>query len=150
MRELVGTWTSRWDYLDTTGAVVNSAEGIEDVRWSIPGRLLDMRTAIPARGLESRAWVFYSIPERAMFLTSVDARGDLWILRGDSAFHRITSVPHPAGNGRMMIIRFTHTRESPDVLRALMEYSFDQGQTWKAGFRQELRRGERSKVKGER
>ena len=140
MRELVGQWSSRWDYLDTTGAVVGSAEGVEDVSWSIPGRLLEMRTAIPARGQESRAWVFYSIPQRAMFLTSVDAQGDLWILRGDSAFHQITSIPHPAGNGRMMIVRFTHTRESPDVLRALMEYSFDQGATWRAGFRQELRR----------
>ncbi len=39
------------------------------------------------------AWMFYNFAESKFYLTSVDARGDLWVLSGGLDEYVITSEP---------------------------------------------------------
>jgi len=88
----------------------------------------------------SKGWAFYSASEKTYYVTSVDAKGDFWVMSGGLDRYVITSKPRRQEDGSEIIIRFTHSNIQEDSFEALMEYSKDQGKTWRAGFKQYLTR----------
>lgn len=137
---LIGSWQSRWDYLGPDGKVAASAEGSEEVRYVLDESIVELSTEVPALGSKSKAWFFYNVAEKKVYLTSVDLNGDYWVLTGPPDGSVITSLPKKGPDGREMVIRFTHHKESKDRLRAVMEISHDDGETWTRGFVQTMER----------
>ena len=142
LEHIIGKWQSRWEYLDSTGAVVGSITGSEEAKYLIGEQVVEMTTVVPARNSTSKAWMFYNQNEQKFYLTSVDAKGDFWLLTGGLDQYVIVSQPKRQPDGRDMIIRFTHSNIQHDSAEALMEYSFDDGKSWRTGFRQYLTRVE--------
>ena len=135
---ILGTWDSTWNWLDAEGAVVRTVEGVEAATWAIEGRVVLLSTEIPSLGSRSRAFMYYNETDELFHLTSVDSRGDLWLLAGGLEEFVITSEPKPRPDGGEMIIRFTHDEADRDHFSAVMETSFDSGETWSKAVLQEL------------
>ena len=125
----VGVWDIRTEYLDRAGNVVRTVLGVDTARYIIPGRVVELTTAIDELGFVSKAWVFYSIPTQEYILTSVDARGELWVLKGGLDEYVITSPPKAQEDGRVITIRFTHIDIEENSFTAVMEFSYDEGRT---------------------
>ena len=136
----IGVWDIRTEYVDRDGNVARTVLGVDTARYIIPGRVVELTTAIDEVNFVSKAWVFYSIPTQEYTLTSVDARGELWILKGGLDEYVITSPPKTQEDGRVITIRFTHIDIEEDSFTAVMEFSYDDGRTWGVGYRQYLRR----------
>jgi len=138
---LVGKWTSKWDYLDKEGKVVGSATGGEVGRYIEGDWLVEWTTEVVQQNGDrsvSKAWWFYNRQDKKIYLTSVGQDGDLWVLSGDPVEFTITSWPKKRADGSTIIIRFSHSEGEKHTLRAVMEYSLDDGKTWTRGFRQTM------------
>ncbi len=136
----VGVWDIRTEYLDQAGDVVRTVVGVDTARYIIPGRVVELTTAIDELGFVSKAWVFYSIPTREYVLTSVDARGELWVLKGGLDEYVVTSPPKSQEDGRVVTIRFTNIDIEENSFTAVMEFSHDEGRTWQVGYNRYLTR----------
>ena len=136
----IGVWDVRTEYLDQTGNVVRTVLGVDTARYIIPGRVVELTTVIAELSFVSKAWVFYSIPTKEYTLTSVDVRGELWVLRGGLDEYVLTSLPKSQEDGRVITIRFTHIDIEENSFTAVMEFSYDEGRTWHVGYNQYLRR----------
>ena len=141
----IGVWDIRTGYLDRAGDVARTVLGVDTARYIIPGRVVELTTAIEEVSFVSKALVFYSIPTQEYTLTSVDARGELWILKGGLDEYVITSPPKTQEDGRVITIRFTHIDIEENSFTAVMEFSYDEGRTWQVGYNQYLSRRTTSK-----
>lgn len=141
---LVGTWTSRWEYLDAEGKVIGVATGGEVGRYAQGDWLVEWTNEVVQQdGAKriSKAWWFYNQQDKKIYLTSVGQDGDLWVLSGDPVEFTITSWPKKRPDGSTIIIRFQHsegTEGEKHTLHAVMEYSLDEGKTWTRSFRQTM------------
>jgi len=135
---ILGTWDSKWKRLDADGEVVSTFEGTEEGTWAIEGRVVLLSTEVPSQGTRSRAFMYYSEVDSLFHLTSIDSRGDLWLLSGGLDEYVITSEPRARPNGGELIIRFTHHEADADHFSAVMETSIDNGKTWRRAVLQEL------------
>lgn len=130
----IGVGDIRTEYLDQAGNVARTVLGVDTARYIIPGCVVELTTAIEEVSFVSKAWVFYSIPTREYTLTSVDARGELWILKGGLGEYVITSSPKTQEDGRVITIRFTHIDVEENSFTAVMEFSHDEGRMWQVGY----------------
>ena len=135
----VGEWEVRTEYLGRDGQVVRSAASRDSARYVIPGRVVEL-TSTASDDSISKAWMFYNVAAGEYCLTSVDGRGDLWVLCGGLDEYVITSEPRPHPRGGTIMLRFTHTNIQQDSFEALMEVSRDGGSTWWKRSRQVLTR----------
>lgn len=135
---IIGRWKFETQHLKQDGSVRSTVEGTEEAKYAIDGRVVEMTTTL--NGQTSKSWMFYNIAEEQFYLTSVDARGDLWILSGGLDEYVITSRPKRRANGSELTIRFTHSNVKADSFEALMETSIDGGETWWTRSRQYLTR----------
>ena len=122
------------------GQVVRTSTGRDTAKYIIPGRVVELTTENLDQGSVSKAWMFYKVAAGKYYLTSVDARGDLWILSGGLDEYVLTSEPRPNPRGGTTLIRFTHTNIEQDSFEAVMEMSRDGGKTWWKRSRQYLTR----------
>ncbi|MCP5117594.1 MAG: DUF1579 domain-containing protein [bacterium] len=136
----IGEWDVRTEFLGRDGQVVRTTTALDTARYIIPGRVVELTTELPEQGSTSKAWMFYSVAEAKYYLTSVDAKGDLWVLSGGLDEYIITSEPRPHPRGGTIMIRFTHTNIKPDSFEAVMEMSRDEGKRWWKRSRQVLTR----------
>lgn len=137
---IIGTWDSTWMQLNPQGEVVRSFDGVEKATWAIAGRVVLLSTEVPSQGSRSQSFMYYSEIDRLFHLTSVDSRGDLWLLSGGLDEYVITSEPKARPNGGEMIIRFTHDETDTNNFSATMETSIDSGATWRRSVLQKLTR----------
>ncbi len=135
---MVGRWYFKTDYLTRNGDVRKSMEGTEEAKYIIDGRVVELTTVVS--GATSKGWLFYDATQEKFYLTSVDGRGDLWVLSGGLEAYVITSQPKRRANGREMIIRFTHSNIQEDSFEAVMESSIDGGESWWTRSKQYLTR----------
>ncbi len=135
---IVGKWAFRTDFLTRTGEVRRSVEGTEEARYLIDDRVVELTTNVS--GSTSKGWLFYDTVSDEFKLTSVDARGDLWVLSGDLETYVITSQPKTQSNGRELTIRFTHENIREDSFEAIFETSIDGGKSWWTRSRQYMKR----------
>ncbi len=125
---IIGNWSFRTDYLGQNGDVRRSVTGIEEATYLIGKQVVELTTRLS--GATSKGWLFYDLTQERFQLTSVDARGDLWILSGGLEEYVITSEPKKQRNGRELTIRFTHRNIKEDSFEAVMETSIDGGESW--------------------
>lgn len=137
---IVGEWESRWDWVDETGKVVYTEKGTEKAAFLIQDRVVEMTTTIVDRPAPTKAWMFFSTAEKKFYLVSVSREGDLWTFTGGLDKFVITSLPRTMPDGRQLMIRFSHDEVSHDQLGAVMEFSYDGGETWMVRCRQTLNR----------
>lgn len=125
---LVGHWQFKTDYLNRDCEVKRSIQGTEEARYLIEKRVVELTTVVT--GKTSKGWLFYDTTQKEFVLTSVDGRGDLWVLKGGLEAYVITLQPKLQAFGQEMTIRFTHTNILKDSFEAIMESSIDGGKTW--------------------
>ncbi len=65
----------------------------DTAEYIIDSRVAELTNEDLATGSISMAWMFYNFAESKFYLTSVDARGDLWVLSGGLDEYVITSEP---------------------------------------------------------
>jgi len=135
---ILGTWDSTWQRLNPQGEVVRTWEGTEEGSWAIEGRVVLLSTEVPSQNSRSRGFLYYSEADGLFHLTSVDSRGDLWLLSGALDEYVITSEPKPQRNGMELTIRFTHHETDADHFSSVMETSVDGGETWRRAVLQDL------------
>ena len=127
----IGEWHVRTEFLGRDGQVVRTTAATDTARYIIPGRVVELTTEIPENGgISTKAWMFYNSARAKYYLTSVDAKGDLWVLSGGLDEYVITSMPRPHPRGGTTMIRFTHTNIEQDSFEAVMEMSRDGGKIW--------------------
>ena len=69
--------------------------------------------------------MFYNLAKDSFYLTSVDAKGNHWVLSGGLDRYVITSEARPHPRGASIMIRSTHTNILPDSFEALTEMPRD-------------------------
>jgi hypothetical protein len=136
----VGEWDARTEFLGRDGQVVRTTKARDSAKYIIAGRVIELTTENLEQGSISKAWMFYNAAKDRYYLTSVDAKGDLWILSGGLDEYVLTSEPRPHPRGGTTMIRFTHSNIEQDSFEAVMEMSRDGGQTWRKRSRQHLTR----------
>ncbi len=136
----LGSWHVRAEDFDPEGGVARTTEWRNHAEWLLPGRLVLLTHDAPELGSISKTLVFYSIEEETWYLVDTNQNGQLWILSGGLEREVITSRPKKMPDGRTLVVRFTHENVEADSFEALMEISFDQGETWRESSRQYLRR----------
>lgn len=125
----IGEWAVRTEVLGRNGEVVRTTTHQESATYAIDGRVVEVTIDAP-NGSVSKAWMFYNTVAGEFCLTSVDARGDLWVLTGGLDEYVTTSQPRSHPRGGTVTMRFTHTNIEEDSFEALMEMSRDGGETW--------------------
>lgn len=137
---IIGKWELKTEYLDRNGEVRRTVTGTEEAAFLIEDKVVEITTTIPEQNQFSKAWQFYNVAEEKFYLTSVDAKGDHWVLSGDLKEYTLTSLPTRQANGRELTIRFTHTNIRENSFEAVMETSIDGGKSWWTRYRQYLTR----------
>ena len=140
LNHIIGKWELKTEYLGRNGEVRRTVTGTEEAKFIIEDKVVELTTTIPEQNQFSKAWQFYNTAEGKYYLTSVDAKGDHWVLSGGLDAYVITSLPKKQANGRELTIRFTHTNIQEDSFEAVMETSIDGGQSWWTRYRQYLTR----------
>lgn len=135
----VGAWDVRTEFLDPEGRVQPIEESTHDARFSIPGRLVELTSVTPSSG-RGKAWLFYGMQDGLFYLTSVDQRGDLWVLTGGLDQYVLTSLPRPMEDGSMLTARLTYLNPTAGSYETLMDVSTNGGATWRTVFRQKITR----------
>jgi len=135
----VGEWDVRTEILGREGQTLRTTTARDTAEYIIPGRVVEL-TTVSNEQTVSKAWMFYNAAAEKFYLTSVDARGDLWILTGDLDEYVLTSEPKPHPRGGTLTLRFRHSEIKPDSFKALMEMSRDGGKKWWIRSRQTLTR----------
>ena len=140
LNHIIGKWELKTEYLGRNGEVRRTVTGTEEARFIIDDKVVELTTTIPEQNQFSKAWQFYNAAEEKFYLTSVDAKGDHWVLSGGLDEYVITSQPRTQANGRELTIRFTHTNIQENSFEAVMETSVDGGKSWWTRYRQYLNR----------
>ena len=125
----VGERNVKTEYLGRNGQVVRTTQAVDSAKYAIQDRVVEI-TSTAEDGSISKVWMFYNTVAKEFCLTSVDARGDLWMLTGGLDEYVITSRKRPNARGGTTVLRFTHTNIQPDSFEASMEMSLDGGETW--------------------
>jgi hypothetical protein len=135
----VGDWSVRTEFLDPEGQVRSVEESIHEARFSIPGRLVELTSHTPSTG-PGVAWLFYNVQEQRFYLTSVDQRGDYWVMSGGLDRYVLTSQPKTLEDGSTLTARLSYMNMTADSYQTLMEVSLNDGTSWMAVFRQTITR----------
>ena len=117
LERMIGTWESRWDYLDKEGNVRRSVAGTETMRYLVEGRVIGMSTRVPETGSYNESLVYFNVKEDRLYLVSVDPSGQLWKLTGEADGHVLAAEPVKLPDGREMMIRFTENETGPRFSR---------------------------------
>ena len=140
LNHIIGKWELKTEYLGRNGEVRRTVSGREEAKFLIEDKVVEITTTIPEQNQFSKAWQFYNVAEGKFYLTSVDAKGDHWVLSGGLEQYVITSQPKKQANGRELTIRFTHKNIQENSFEAVMETSIDGGESWWTRYRQYLTR----------
>lgn len=133
----IGTWDCEWSYLDADGKVVNTVTGVEEMRYAVDKKLIELTTEVPAGKVVSKSIRFYNPVTNKLTLLSVGADGNHWEMIQDVDRDVMVSKPHPNADGSQQFLRFTTVEKTDSMMRVLMESSSD-NQTWTKVFYQKL------------
>jgi hypothetical protein len=135
LRKEVGTWTTRWTFLDAAGNVVNEVEGTEVRSFVIDDRVLQTVSTVPALERTSVSLKFFKADARMMYAVATDQDGDLWTFVEEVDGHVSTSTRHDNPDGTATYLRFSTLRETEHEIDVEGETSAD-GTNWTPIFRQ--------------
>jgi hypothetical protein len=140
LRNAIGEWNVTTARYSEDGSVTGTMPGTYRLEWVVPDPVISGRSAIPEPG--SASGILFYVRERraAIEMVSVGADGHLWVMTGPiDGETRLTPSTQLAGGGSMKL-RFTRFNVGPDRFESRMEYSLDDGATWKPGNHQVFQR----------
>lgn len=140
LRNRIGTWDSRWEFISPEGDVSRVLTGTEQSNFILDDQVVDGTTIIPEIDFVGRNLNYFHPVERKLFFFSVSKSGDHWILTEEVGSGEMISLPHKEAGGGERIIRFKTLRKTPTEVDVLREDSVDGGATWQPVFKQYLRK----------
>lgn len=140
LRGAVGRWDVVTEFLGNDGAVARSARGTYEFEWVIPDRVVRGRNEIPALRQVSAILFYVSDARRVIEMVSVGADGTLWVMTGPLGGEVRSTAPSMTPTGGSVSLRFTRYNVSADRFESRMEYTDDDGKSWKPGNHQVFRR----------
>lgn len=129
LRREVGTWSTRWVYLDAAGNVASEAEGTEIRSFVIADRVLQTVSSVPTRNESSVSLKFFKTDVAMMYAVSTNPDGDLWTFIEEVDGHVSTSTRHENPDGTATYLRFSTLRETEDEIDVQGDVSTD-GVRW--------------------
>ncbi|MFZ2507658.1 MAG: hypothetical protein WAW79_04170 [Steroidobacteraceae bacterium] len=140
LRHAIGEWNVSTARYGEDGSVTGTMPGTYRFEWVVPDRVISGRSDIP--GLGSASGILFYVRERraTIEMVSVGADGHLWVMTGPIDGETRMTPPTPLADGGSMKLRFTRFNVEPDRFESRMEYSLDDGATWKPGNHQVFQR----------
>ncbi len=136
LRHAIGEWNVTTTQFGEDGSVARTMPGTYHFEWVVPDRVASGRSDIPELGTASGI-LFYVRERRATIeMVSVGADGHLWVMTGPIDGETRTTPPTPLSDGSSMQLRFTRFSVEPDRFESRMEFTMDDGATWKPGNHQ--------------
>ena len=135
MKQDVGDWDCRWEFLDETGDVSETAHGTQTMSFVIEDAVMQIIMDVPEMKTQGVTHRFFDPLRQKLFWISVDNHGDQWSFIEEFDGQPSHSLPHLDSDGSTTYLRFTAIRETLDAVDVLMELSTDE-KTWKPIFRQ--------------
>jgi hypothetical protein len=136
LRYAIGEWNVTTTQFGEDGAVAGTLPGTYRFAWVVPDRVVSGRSDIPELGTTSGI-LFYVRERRATIeMVSVGADGHLWVMTGPIDGETRATPPTPLSDGSSMQLRFTRFNVEPDRFESRMEFTMDDGATWKPGNHQ--------------
>lgn len=140
LRNVVGRWSVVTEFLNEDGSVARTSTGSYEFEWAVPDRVLTGKMEIPSE--ERSAGILFYVNEKKMTIemASVGSDGHLWIMTGAAGEETRYTQKFKATDGKEGQLRFTRFNVSEDSFESKMEYTKDNGKTWKLGHHQVFRR----------
>ena len=135
MKQDVGVWECRWEFLDDNGQIASTAQGVQSMSFIIDDAVMQVMMDVPDMKIQSVTHRFFDPLRQKLFWFSVDNHGDQWSFVEEFDGKPSHSLPHLDAEGTTTHLRFTALRETADEVDILMESSSDK-KTWKPIFRQ--------------
>ena len=135
LKQDIGDWDCRWDFLDDEGNLSTSAHGTQKMSFVIADSIMQVVMDVPEMGTQSVTLRFFDPDRQTLFWISVDNQGDQWSFVEELDGKPSYSLPHVDSEGSTTQLRFTTLRETADEVDVLMELSSDE-KIWKPIFRQ--------------
>lgn len=140
LRSTIGAWDVTTEFMDDSGRVARTVEGGYRFDWVVTDRVVSGRSDIPE--LQQTSGILFYVRDRKMEIemVSVGADGRLWVTTGPIEGEVRTTPDVATVGGGTMRLRFTRYAVTGDRFESKMEYSLDQGTSWKPGNHQVFRR----------
>jgi hypothetical protein len=140
LRNAVGEWAVVTEFLNEDGTVAKTVNGTYQFEWVIVDRVLSGKSEIPEMK-QSSGILFYVNEKRKMLeMVSVGQDGYLWVMAGPLGEEVRYSQKFKTQDGGESQLRFTRFNVSSDGFESKMEYTDDDGKSWKPGNHQVFRR----------
>ncbi len=140
LRDTVGTWEVTTEFLKGDGSVARSVEGTYRFEWVIEDRVLSGVSKIPEMNMTAGILFYVNESQAIIEMVSVGVDGKLWIMTGELGEEVRYTQKFETQNGKEAQLRFTRYNVSATGFESKMEYSDDDGETWKPGNHQIFRR----------
>lgn len=131
LRGTVGRWEVVTEFLGDDGKVVRSARGTYEFEWVIPDHVVRGRSEIPELAQVSAILFYVSEAKRLIEMVSVGGDGVLWVMTGPLGGEVRTTPSVPSAAGGSTRLRFTRYNITDGRFESRMEYSGDDGKSWK-------------------
>ncbi len=148
LRHAIGEWNVTTARYGEDGSVTSTMPGTYRFEWVVPDRVISGRSDIPELGPASGILFYVRERRAAIEMVSVGADGHLWVMTGPIAGETRVTPSTPLADGGSMKLRFTRFNVEPDRCESRMEYSLDDGATWKPGNHQVFERASASPAGG--
>ena len=140
LRGSIGRWDVVSEFLNEDGSVARSVTGTYEFSWVVADRVVLGKTEIPELKMAAGILFYINETKKIIEMVSVGADGKLWIMTGPLGGDHRTTQAFETGAGGSRKLRFTRYNVSDDAFESKMEYSDDDGKTWKPGNHQQFRR----------
>ncbi len=140
LRASVGLWNVTTDFLKPDGTVARSVTGTYEFTWVVPDRVVSGRSEIPELNQTSGILFYVNEARQSIEMVSVGADGNLWVMTGPLGQETRTTTPYKTASGGTGRLRFTRYNVNKDAFESRMDYTEDDGATWKPGNHQLFRR----------
>lgn len=142
LRDAVGDWAVTTEFLNEDGTVANTAEGTYHFEWVIEDRVLSGYSEIPDMDMRSALLFYVNENKGTIEMVSLGKDGKLWIMTGPLGSETRYSEPFATQSGGQAQLRFTRFNVNENAFESRMEFTEDNGETWKPGNHQVFRRAE--------
>jgi hypothetical protein len=140
LRNAIGRWEVRTEFLNEDGSVAKAVDGTYEFRWIVPDRVVAGKSELPALDQASGILFYINESQKKIEMVSVGADGRLWIMAGPLGGDQRLSNEFRTTTGAAGKLRFTRFNVRANTFESRMEFTEDNGKTWKPGNHQVFRR----------
>ncbi len=140
LRNAAGEWSVVTEFLNEDGTVAKTVNGTYQFEWVVVDRVLSGRSDIPELKQSSGILFYINEKKKIIEMVSVGQDGHLWVMTGPLGEEVRCSQKYKTQDGGEAQLRFTRFNVSSDSFESRMEYTNDDGKSWKPGNHQIFRR----------